>query len=91
MLRQMAGIRNFLLRLVAVFLFAFGASSAAHAEIALATCIAPLPAGAAAPAASRYDCGPAQNRFGAGNFAAQLRFAPVQSTAGDPLVLRSSI
>ena len=83
----MVGVRKLLVRFVAVMLVAFGAVGAAHADIPVQTCIAPL-SRAADPAA--FDCSAAQNRLGSGDFAADLRFAPVKSDAGDPLVLRTS-
>ena len=82
----MADFRNILLRLCAALLIALGVASAAHAEIPVTTCIAPV----AARTAPQFDCGAAQNRFGAGDFAAQLRFSPVQVNPSDPLVLRHS-
>ena len=73
-----------MLRLGAALLIALSVTSAAHAEIPVTTCIAPV----AVRAASQFDCGAAQNRYGAGDFAAQLRFSPVQAQPSDPLVLR---
>jgi diguanylate cyclase (GGDEF)-like protein len=52
------------------------------------TCIAPLEGSAAAPL--QFDCSGDQLRHGSGDFGIQLRFAPVVSTAADPLVLRTS-
>ncbi len=49
--------------------------------------MAPL-AKAGDPAA--FDCGKEQNRLGRGDFAVDLRFAPVLSRTADPLVLRTS-
>ena len=66
---------------------ALAAPSLAHASIPLATCVAPL-AKAGDPVA--FDCDKAQNRFGRGDFAVDLRFAPILSRAADPLVLRTS-
>ena len=86
----MADVRQIILRFCAVLWLAFGASSVAHAEIPVTTCIAPLPAASAGPAGLNYDCSPVQNKYGAGDFAVQLRFAPVQAGPGDPLVFRTS-
>ena len=86
----MAVIRGILLPLLAVLLLALGAGSAAHADIPVATCVAPLASPSATASDPNYDCGPAQNRFGAGDFAVQLRFAPVQASRDDPLVLRTT-
>ncbi len=66
---------------------ALAAPSLAHASIPVATCVAPL-AKAGDPVA--FDCGKAQNRFGRGDFAVDLRFAPIESRTADPLVLRTS-
>jgi diguanylate cyclase (GGDEF)-like protein len=66
---------------------ALAAPAMAHASIPVETCVAPL-AKAGDPAA--FDCGKAQNRFGRGDFAVDLRFAPVLSRTADPLVLRTS-
>ncbi len=83
----MFGVRMLLLRFAAMVLVALGAASAARAEIPVETCIAPL-SRAADPAA--FDCRGAQNRYGSGDFVADLRSAPLRSTSGDPLVLRTS-
>ena len=86
----MAGLRNFLLRLIAVLSLALGASGAVRADIPVTTCIAPLTSGLSAPAVSGYDCGATQNHFGSGDFAAQLRFDPLRPDPSDPLVLRTT-
>jgi diguanylate cyclase (GGDEF)-like protein len=83
----MFGVRNLLLQLVAMLLVALGAATAAHAELPVETCIAPL-SRASDPAS--FDCSAAQNRQGRGDFAAELRFAPVLSEREDPYVLRTS-
>lgn len=77
-----------MLRICALVLLAFGASAPGHAEVPLATCIAPLQGGQAGVTPPQYDCGPDQKRFGSGDFGVQLRFAPTLSRADDPLVLR---
>ena len=86
----MASIRILFLRLCAALLIAIGATGAAYADIPLHTCVAPLVAGERVTAAAQYDCGPAQNRFGTGDFAVQLHFSPVRSDSADPLMLRTS-
>ena len=78
------------LRLCGAALLALGAGSAAHAASPLLTCIAPLAAGSAKFDQLVYDCAGPQNKYGAGNFAVQLRFAPIVSDRNDPLVLRTS-
>ena len=86
----MAGFWNILLRLFAALSIAIGASSAARAEIPVTTCVAPLAATSPARLPSEFDCGAAQNHFGSGDFAVQLRFAPLQPDPSDPLVLRTT-
>lgn len=86
----MAELQDFLLRLFAALLIALGASSAAQAELPVTTCVAPLTSASVDLANPRYDCGAGQNRFGSGDFAVQLRFAPVTASRDDPLVLRTS-
>lgn len=86
----MAGLRNFLLRLIAALSIALGASSAASAEIPVTTCVAPLAADTAAQPLTSFDCSTAQNHLGSGDFAVQLRFAPLQPDPSDPLVLRTT-
>lgn len=83
----MFGVRMLLLRLAAMLLVALGAAAAAHADIPVESCIAPL---SRASDPSSFDCGGAQNRHGSGDFAADLRFAPIKSDPADPLVLRTS-
>ncbi|MFM5893438.1 MAG: diguanylate cyclase domain-containing protein [Novosphingobium sp.] len=83
----MSGVRNLLLQLVAMLLVALGTATAAHAELPVETCIAPL-SRASEPVS--FDCSAAQNRLGSGNFAAELRFSPVLSEREDPYVLRTS-
>ena len=87
---QMTVVHHFLLRLFAVILIALGASAAAHADIPVTTCVAPLTAAGADRANPDYACNAAQSRFGSGDFAVQLRFAPVAASRDDPLVLRTS-
>jgi diguanylate cyclase (GGDEF)-like protein len=81
-------VHRILLRICALVLLAFGASAPGHAEVPLATCVAPLVAGPAGIAPPQYDCGPDQKRFGSGDFSVRLQFAPTVSRADDPLVLR---
>ncbi|MFM5917479.1 MAG: diguanylate cyclase domain-containing protein [Novosphingobium sp.] len=83
----MYGARLFILQLVAVLLATFGVAGAAHAEIKVQTCIARIDR---TQDPADFDCGKVQNRFGAGDFAADLRFAPIRSDIADPLVLRTS-
>ena len=86
----MAGFRDILLRLFVVVLIAVGASTAARADIAVTTCVAPLTGSPAEAASHRFDCDGAQHRLGSGDFAAQLRFKPFQPDPSDPLVLRTT-
>ena len=77
--------RGSLARLIAVVvlaLLAVGAGGALAAPIR--TCVTPL----AGPA--EIDCGEHQTRQGEGSYLAELRFAPIQPKADDPLVLRMS-
>jgi diguanylate cyclase (GGDEF)-like protein len=84
----MVSVRRVLLRVCALLLLAFGASGPLRAEVPLATCLAPLMAGADGSGEPQYDCGPDQRRLGSGDFSVQLRFSPTVSQADDPLVLR---
>ncbi len=86
----MADFRKLVLQLCAALLVALCASTAARAEIPIATCITPLPAAAKSFANPSYDCDAAQSKYGAGDFGVQLRFAPTQSDRDNPLVLRTS-
>ena len=86
----MAGLGKIILRLCAALLLALGASSAAHAEIPIQTCIAPLAAATADLAKLNFECRAAQNSFGAGDFAVRLQFAPQTADRNDPLVLRTT-
>ena len=87
---QMTGIRFYFVQLVAVLMLALGFAAPAQAEIPLATCVAPLAAPTTASPLPQFDCGSAQSRFGAGDFAVQLRFTPQQPNRDNPLVLRTS-
>lgn len=84
----MASLRKTLLWLACFLAFALGAGSTAQARIPVQTCIAPLPGELAAQRA--FDCSKNQTRFGPGDFAVQVRFAPVQPDRDDPLVLRTT-
>ena len=86
----MAVIRQILLRLFAVLAITCAASTAAHADIPVTTCVAPLPPLGSLTAYPIGDCSGAQDRSHSGDFAVQLRFAPVQASRDDPLVLRST-
>ncbi len=87
------GTRSILLRFAALLVFAMSAGLSASAFAApLTTCIAPV--SSAADAARRIaqpgslDCSGQHNRYGSGDFVAQLRFPATQAKADDPLVLR---
>lgn len=84
----MASLRKTLLWLACFLAFALGAGSTAQARIPVQTCVAPLPGELAAQRA--FDCSKNQTRFGPGDFAVQVRFAPVQPDRDDPLVLRTT-
>ena len=71
-------------------LLALGASSPARAGIPITTCLAPLPAAGVSLATLNFDCSGAQGKYGAGDFAIRLQFAPAQAERHDPLVLRTS-
>ena len=86
----MADVRQIILQLCAALLLALGVSTPARAEIPITTCVAPMPAAGVSSARLNFDCSGVQNRFGAGDFAVQLRFAPVQAERDDPLVFRTS-
>ena len=92
------GVRTYsgLLRAAALLFFAVWAtlSVSAFAVTTPTVCIAPVNG---APDAARrladpgrLDCSGEHNRYGAGDFVAQLRFAPIQAPADDPLVLRTT-
>ena len=82
----MNSTRGFLLQLICVLVLALGVSTAAHAQIPVQTCVAPLEKqGAALP---KFACDADQSRHGSGDFGVQLRFRPVISHPTDPLVLR---
>ena len=87
---QMAALRHLFLWFIAVLMIVVGSGTAAHAGIPLTTCVAPLVSTSSAAPDPKYDCGGAQNRSGSGDFAVQLRFAPVQASPEDPLVLRTT-
>lgn len=88
------GLWVVLRRSVALLLLAVMACSTAQArEIPVQTCIAKILRHAATTAGEQrtpFDCGSRQTRFGAGDFAVELRFAPISPTADDPLVLRTA-
>jgi diguanylate cyclase (GGDEF)-like protein len=83
----MLALQKLLVRVVVMMLVAFGAVGTARADIPVETCIAPI---SRAQDLSAFNCRTAQNRFGRGDFVADLRFGPIKSDPADPLVLRTS-
>ena len=63
-------------------------------ELPIQSCVARLAAGQSAVSLAaqpeKFDCNLAHSVKGSGNFAVQLRFAPVQPVVDDPLVLRTA-
>ena len=86
----MAGLWQILTRHILALVIALGASSAAHADIPLVTCIAPMHNGASGRSAAQYDCSGNQRHLGSGDFLVQLRLNPIQAAPDDPLVLRTT-
>ncbi len=76
-------------------LFALGLAAPAAAAVPLKACLTKLdPAETHAESLIRetasYDCTSKQTNFGSGDFAVQLRFAPLNSNPDDPLVFSHS-
>jgi diguanylate cyclase (GGDEF)-like protein len=91
----MVGASRLVMRLLAALLLALGAGSAAHGEVPVETCLAKLApasddARASAASGPRFDCRTPQTAHGPGDFAVQLRFAPVRADPADPLILRTT-
>ncbi|MCC6926014.1 diguanylate cyclase [Novosphingobium sp.] len=84
----MGALRRILIRLCLALSLAFVASAPARAATPVETCIAPLSENRAL--LPHFDCEGSQSRYGSGDFAVQLRFAPQVSQAADPLILRTT-